>query len=86
MLAFAQPTPVATCARPSRFQSSKCAAPRTLAIACVFDAKLGCSVKVRGRPVDFRLQMDNLRNPARFTGNVVYGVPRELTLSATTKF
>jgi iron complex outermembrane receptor protein/outer membrane receptor for ferric coprogen and ferric-rhodotorulic acid len=52
----------------------------------VFDLTLGYATKVRGRVVDFQLQVDNLRNQTYYTGNRVYGAPREFTLSATTKF
>lgn len=52
----------------------------------VFDLTLGYATKVRGRVVDFQLQVDNVRNQTYYTGNRVYGAPREFTLSATTKF
>lgn len=52
----------------------------------VFDLTLGYSSKIRGRRVDYQLQIDNLRNQTYFTGNRVYGAPREFTLSATTRF
>jgi outer membrane receptor for ferric coprogen and ferric-rhodotorulic acid len=52
----------------------------------VFALTLGYATKVRGRVVDFQLQVDNLRNQTYYTGNRVYGAPREFTLSATTKF
>ena len=52
----------------------------------VFDLTLGYATKLRGHVVEFQLQVDNLRNQTYYTGNRVYGAPRELTLSATTKF
>ena len=52
----------------------------------VFDLTLGYATKVRGHRVDYQLQIDNVRNQTYYTGNRVYGAPREFTLSATTKF
>ncbi len=52
----------------------------------IFDLTLGYSTRFRDRVVDFQLQVDNLRNQTYYTGNRVYGAPREFTLSATTKF
>jgi outer membrane receptor for ferric coprogen and ferric-rhodotorulic acid len=52
----------------------------------VFDLTLGYSMKLRGQRIDYQLQIDNLRNQTYFTGNRVYGAPREFTFSATTQF
>jgi outer membrane receptor protein involved in Fe transport len=52
----------------------------------VFDLTLGYPTKIRGHVVDWQLQVDNLRNQTYYTGNRVYGAPREFTLSATTRF
>jgi outer membrane receptor protein involved in Fe transport len=52
----------------------------------VLDLTLGYATKIRGLKVDWQLQVDNLRNQTYYTGNRVFGAPREFTLSAVTKF
>ncbi len=52
----------------------------------MYDLTLGFSSKIRGHHVDYQLQIDNVRNQTYYTGNRVYGAPREFTLTARTKF
>jgi outer membrane receptor protein involved in Fe transport len=75
-----------------RYQSSQQPAADNTAWGTVFpaytvyDLTLGYSSRIRGLRVDWQLQIDNLRNQTYYTGNRVFGAPREFTLSAITKF
>jgi len=75
-----------------RYQSSQQPAADNTAWGTVlpaytlYDLTLGYSSRIRGLRVDWQLQIDNLRNQTYYTGNRVFGAPREFTLSATTRF
>lgn len=75
-----------------RYQSSQQPAADNTAWGTVFpaytilDLTLGYATKLHGHHVDWQLQIDNLRNQTYYTGNRVFGAPREFTLTAITKF
>ncbi|MGH8018995.1 MAG: TonB-dependent receptor domain-containing protein [Opitutaceae bacterium] len=52
----------------------------------VFDLTLGYATKLLGQPIDYQLQDDNLRNQTYYTGNRVYGAPRQFTFSTRLQF
>ena len=52
----------------------------------VADAILGYSTKLRERKVTFQLSSTNLTNKTYFTGNRMYGAPREFAFSTRVTF
>lgn len=76
----------------TRYQSSQQPAADNTAWGTVlpsytlFDLTLGYAMKIREHRVEWQLQIDNLRNQTYYTGNRVFGAPREFTFSATTTF
>jgi outer membrane receptor protein involved in Fe transport len=50
------------------------------------DLVLGYSLKVGGNPVTFQLGVNNLTNKSYWTGNRIWGTPREFSLLTRYQF
>lgn len=76
----------------ARYQSSQMPAADDVNWGLVFpgywveDAIIGYETKIHGKPVTFQLSSTNIANKAYFTGNRVYGPPREIAFSTRVRF